>query len=141
MELVIRDLFAEDIDRGFLETLTALAEVRLRPREAVAVFQKRLRSGVLTYVALDGDRVVGTASLLVEQKFIHGGGAVGHVEDVAVHPDYQHRGIGTALVNHTLTQARQRGCYKVILNCFDSLIPFYLRMGFRHHDACLRIDL
>src|SRR5947209_8594946 len=111
MDLVIGDLTALDFDRGFLDTIGSLSDPELSRSEAVKVFQHRLRNGVKTYVARYGDRVVGTLSLLVEQKFIHGGGRVAHVEDVAVHRDYQGKGIGTVLVEHATAAARERRSY------------------------------
>ena len=46
-----------------------------------------------TVVVVDDaeDRVVATATLLAERKFVHGGRLCGHVEEVVVHRDYQGR--------------------------------------------------
>ena len=139
-DLIICELTGPDLSNGLLETLAGLAEVKLTPAQAGDVFRNRLRAGVRTYVARVGQRVIGTASLLLEQKFIHGGGWVGHIEDVAVHPDCRLQGVGSALVRHATEEARKHGCYKVILNCFEHLVPFYTRLGYRPHDAGLRID-
>jgi glucosamine-phosphate N-acetyltransferase len=138
--LTLCEMMGPDLTNGLLETLEILAEVGLKPGQAAEVFRNRLRAGALTFVARAGRRVVGTVSLLLEQKFLHGGGWVGHVEDVAVHRDYQGRGVGSALVRHATEEARRRGCYKVILNCYERLVPFYERLGYRPHDAGLRID-
>jgi glucosamine-phosphate N-acetyltransferase len=139
-KLTIRELIAPDLSAGFLDALANLSEVGLTPVEAAEVFRNRLRLGIRTYVAFLCDHVVGTASLLLEQKFIHRGGWVGHIEDVAVHRDHQQEGIGTALVQHATEEARKRGCYKVILDCFEHLVPFYERLGYRRHNLGLRID-
>jgi glucosamine-phosphate N-acetyltransferase len=141
MAIRIRELTGRDLTHGFLETLAALAEVDLTPERAGEVLRARLRAGVRTYVACAGDEVVGTATLLVEQKFIHGGGRVGHVEDVAVRRDCQLHGVGSALVRHVTEQARHLGCYKVILDCFEHLIPFYGRFGYSCHNVGMRKDL
>jgi glucosamine-phosphate N-acetyltransferase len=141
MPLTIRELTGPDLGRGFLEALTALAEVGLSREEAAEVFRARLRAGVRTYVAVIGNQVVGTASLFVEPKFIHKGGRVGHIEDVAVHPVCRQHGVGTALVQHATEEARKLGCYKVILSCFEHVVPFYARAGYRRHDVGMRIDL
>jgi glucosamine-phosphate N-acetyltransferase len=141
LNLVLRELNGHDLSSGFLEALAGLAEVGLTPAQAGEVLRNRLRAGIRTYVARVGERVAGTASLLVEQKFIHGGGRVGHIEDVAVHPDFRHHGIGSALVRHATEEARRHGCYKVILNCFERLTPFYAQLGYRPHDVGMRIDL
>jgi glucosamine-phosphate N-acetyltransferase len=140
MSFAIGDLTAEDLARGFLETLGGLAAPELTPAEAAKVHQERLRAGLRTFVARVGDSTVGTATLLLEQKFIRRAGRVGHIEDVAVHRDYQSQGIGAALVRHAVEEARRLGCYKVILNCADGVMPFYVRLGFRRHDNGMRLD-
>lgn len=141
MNLSIREFNALDLNNGFLETLSSLAEVGLTPDEAREVYRSHLRAGAHTYVALADQRVVGTVTLLLEQKFIHHGGRIGHIEDVAVHREYQHHGIASALVRHATEVARQEGCYKVILSCFEPLCPFYERLGFHRHDVGMRVDL
>jgi glucosamine-phosphate N-acetyltransferase len=141
MDTIIRDLRTEDLANGFLDSLTSLTDVGLTPEEARGVMQTRQRAGVRTYVALLRGRVAGTASLVIEQKFIHRGGRIGHIEDVAVHRDFQGHGIGSALVQHATTEARKLGCYKVILSCFEDRVPFYSRLGFRRHDIGMRMDL
>jgi glucosamine-phosphate N-acetyltransferase len=91
-------------------------------------------------IAVENGKVVGTASLLVERKFLHKGGRAGHIEDVAVHPNYQRRGIGKALVMHLVEEARKRGCYKVILDCKDELAVFYEKCGFKRGQCQMRFD-
>lgn len=139
--ITIRQMFATDIQRGFLEAVASLKPCELNHEEAVTVFRKRMRQKIRTYVALRDDRIIGTASLLIEPKFIHSGGVVGHIEDVAVHRDHQHLGIGGRLVNHLLEVCRKERCYKVILDCEEPLIPFYERFGFRRWEQAMRIDL
>jgi glucosamine-phosphate N-acetyltransferase len=138
--LTVRELRPEDLDRGFLDALSALSDVDLTPAAAKSVFAD-IPPNLLTFVAESAGRIVGTATLLLERKFIHGGSKVGHIEDVAVHPDFQRQGVGTALVEHATKIARQAGCYKVVLDCFDPLVPFYERMGFRPYNRGLRLDL
>jgi glucosamine-phosphate N-acetyltransferase len=140
VRLEIHDLTVADLSAGFLEALASLAEVGLTPAEAEPILRNRLTAGVRTFVARVAGRVVGTASLLLEQKFIHRGGWVGHVEDVAVHRDFQHKGVGTALVAHATEEARRLGCYKVILDCLEHLEPFYGRLGYRRFNVGLRCD-
>jgi glucosamine-phosphate N-acetyltransferase len=138
---MIRPLERRDFANGFAETLSALAAVDLDRPRLQAVLDLRRRRGVQTFVYLDGDRVVGTASLVVEPKFIHAGGKVGHLEDVAVLPGYRKAGIGRKLVTHVIKEARRHGCYKVILNCTDRLEGFYSAAGFRTHTTGMRLDL
>lgn len=139
--LTIRMMDPADLRRGFLEALSALKPANLTEQQALAVFQKRQQAGVQTYVALIEDRVIGTASLLIEPKFIHHGGIVGHIEDVAVNVTDQRHGVGAALIQHLVEICRRHGCYKVILDCEADVIPFYEKLGFRHWENAMRIDL
>jgi len=139
MDIIFRELVPADLSRGFLETLAGLAAVDLTVDAAQAVLKERQETGIRTFVAADGERVVGTASLVVEQKFIHGGGLCGRIEEVVVHPDYKNQGIARALVRHAIAEAEKLSCYKVILNCFDNLVPFYEGCGFRRHDVGMRL--
>ncbi|HZU35976.1 MAG TPA: GNAT family N-acetyltransferase [Gemmataceae bacterium] len=141
MKIDIREANGTDLDHGLLETLSSLAHVGLTSEKAREIFRARLRTGARTYVAVADGRIIGTVSLLIEQKFIHGGGLVGHIEDVAVHGSHQNQGIASNLVRHAIAEARQQGCYKVVLGCYDSLAPFYERLGFRRHDVGMRLDL
>jgi len=43
----------------------------------------------IIHVAIDDNKIIGSTSLLVEQKFIHDGGLVGHIEVVVVRKDYE----------------------------------------------------
>ncbi len=139
--LTIRLMEAADLGRGFLTALSALKPADLTDEQALEVFHRRTDSRVNTYVALIDDRVAGTASLLIEPKFIHHGGVVGHVEDVAVRADHQHHGVGAALIQHLLDVCRRAGCYKVILDCEDDVAPFYEKLGFHRWEQAMRVDL
>jgi len=139
--LTIRLMDATDLKRGFLEALNALRPVELTMEQAIDVYRLRLKSRVRTYVALLDGRIAGTASVFIEPKFIHSGGIVGHIEDVAVHPGFQKHGIGRKLVEFLLDECRRLNCYKVILDCAEAVIPFYEKLGFHRWERAMRIDL
>lgn len=139
--LTIRLMDATDLKRGFLETLNALRPVELSLQQAIDVYRLRMKSRVRTYVALVDDRIAGTASVFIEPKYIHSGGIVGHIEDVAVHPGFQKHGIGRKLVEFLLEECRRLKCYKVILDCAEGVIPFYEKLGFHRWERAMRIDL
>lgn len=141
MDPIIGDMYAADLQAGFLETLNGLADLGVTPQEALLIFQNRLRAGHRTYVARIEQRVVGTATLLVEKKFIQRGGLVGHIEDLAVHKDHQRKGIGTALVKHLTAEAKKLGCCRIVLDCCENVVPFFERLGCRRQDVGLRLDL
>lgn len=140
-ELEIRPMYATDFECGFFETLSALRPTQMDGERAREVFRERMRDKLRTYVAVRKGRVVGTATLLLETKFIHNGGVVGHIEDVAVNPSEQGKGSGQALVKHLIDVSREAKAYKVILDCVPELVPFYEKVGFKAWCGAMRIDL
>lgn len=138
--LTVRLMDATDLNRGFLESLRALKPIELSDQQAIEVYRDRLKSRIRTYVAIIDGRIAGTASVFIEPKFINSGGVVGHIEDVAVHTDFQKHGVGRALVEHLLEVCREFRCYKVILDCAEGVIPFYERLGFRRWEQAMRLD-
>jgi glucosamine-phosphate N-acetyltransferase len=140
-QITIRPMYATDLRRGILPTLASLKPCELTDEEAIEVFRQRMKQKIYTYVALMDNRIVGTVTLMIEPKFIHSGGVVGHIEDVAVHQAYQAHGVGALLVRHVLDECRKAGCYKVILDCAEKVIPFYEKLGFSRWEQAMRIDL
>ena len=50
-------------------------------------------------------------------------------------------GIGKAMVNQCIKYAQAEGCYKVILDCNEKNIPFYVKCGFIPASYCMRYNL
>lgn len=137
----IRELTEDLLDQCFLDVLGHLSVVDLDVAKAREILRIRKEEGTRTYVALEGDRIVGSASLIIETKFLHGGGRVGHVEDVVVHGASQGFGIGKKLVAHATLEAKKAGCYKCILACTAANKPFYEKCGYREHEIEMRCDM
>lgn len=140
----VRELTAADLKNGFLETLANLGDVGgLAPAEARGLFKAMKSNHVYhPFVAVaDDGQIIGATTLLVEQKFIHSGGLVGHIEDVVVRKGHEGRGVGGSVVKAAVDKGREIGCYKVILDCRPELVDFYKKLGFREHEVGMRIDL
>ncbi len=62
-----------------------------------------------------------------------GANGVGQVEDLFTHPDYRHRGLATALLQHGVADARSRGAGPMVIAADVSDTPklMYAAMGFR----------
>ena len=145
-DIRIVEMQLEHLDQGFLDALDCLVpgtsnltkskaedvflEIRVNPlhRIFVAVMQEQQSK----------DIVVGTITLLVEPKFIFNGGRVGHIEDVSVKKGYQNMGIGSRLVLHATTVAKELGCAKIVLDCSDETMPFYEKLGYSYQDNCMK---
>ena len=138
----IRKLQKKDIHNGFLSSLDSLRKTSdLKPKKANMIFDKISKNPhQITYVAIKNKEIIGTASILIEQKFIHDGGKVGHIEDVAVKREFQGKGVGQKIVSELLKYAERQGCYKTILDCTDELTQFYEKIGFKKHSNSMRFD-
>jgi len=143
-EYEIRVLQESDlyIESGFYATLENLRkEERIDIENMRRQFRRRQQSGVVTYVVVLGGQIVATTSVVFEDKFIHNGGRIAHVEDVATRKGYEGRGYAKALLQQATTLARQEGCYKVILDCSFDNVLFYVKQGMRPVEICMRVDL
>ena len=142
-KIKVREFKEKDLFNGFLESLDSLRKAsNLSPKKAKEIFKKiSLDKNYKIYVTELDSKIVGAATIFIEQKFIHEGGKVGHIEDVVVRKKYQGKGIGQEIVKELVKYAKKKGCYKTILDCSDELIPFYEKIGFKRHSNSMRIDL
>lgn len=140
--IIIRELRKEDLRNGFFTSLDSLRQTSsIDQNIANNIFDKIQKNpDHIIMVALKDDKVIGAATLLIEFKFIHNGGRVGHIEDVAVDKNYQGQGIGEKIIKNLLDLANTRGCYKTILDCVNDVKPFYEKLGFKHNSNALRFD-
>ena len=81
------------------------------------------------------------ATLIVELKFTHQCGKVGHIEDVVTDSSVRGRGFGKRLVKRLLSEAAKLGCYKVILDANEKNVAFYEKCGFAKKEFQMRHDL
>ncbi|KAJ4459785.1 putative glucosamine 6-phosphate N-acetyltransferase [Paratrimastix pyriformis] len=129
---ICRPLAITDYER-YLPLLAQLTTVGEISREAwTARFRSLDPTAYFIYVIEETStkELVSAASLIVEQKFIHQCGSVGHIEDVVTDQRYRGRRLGQYVVRCLCDLARGKGCYKVILDCKDSIQPFYQSCGF-----------
>ena len=141
-EPIIRKLRKEDLQKGFLTTLDSLSQAsNIDKNKAEEIFEKinSTPDYTIAVAELEGE-IVGTTTLLIEQKFIHNGGLVGHIEDVVVDKNHQGQKIGEKIMKFLLEIASNRGCYKTILDCTDDVKPFYEKLGFKQVANELRFD-
>jgi glucosamine-phosphate N-acetyltransferase len=139
----VRDLELVDIyqKEGLLECLQELADCSLTKKQLEQIYFDRQHLGIRTLVVVKGDFILATGSLLIEQKFIHNGGKVCHVEDVAVAPEYQGTGIFRILIEEIFRIAQATKCYKTILYCSENLVDLYEKFGFKPWACGMRLDV
>lgn len=139
----VRELKKEDLDQvyGYLETLNNLAEVGNLSREkAEEVLEIINAQGSRVFVAVNNEgQIIGSLTLMLEQKFLRGGKLAGHIEDVVTRKGYEGMGVASALMKKAVEIAQESGCYKLILDCHEKLIPFYKKFDFQENESCMKI--
>ncbi|KAI9808465.1 MAG: Glucosamine-phosphate N-acetyltransferase-like protein [Phylliscum demangeonii] len=136
----LRPLQQSDFRTGFLDVLRVLTTVgdvtEDQWTERYEWMRSRNMSGpgsgeYFILVIWDGARVVGAGTLVVERKFIHDLGLVGHIEDIAVAKDQQGKKLGLRMIQALDSLADQVGCYKSILDCSEANEGFYVKCGYK----------
>lgn len=141
MLTVVRFDVDKHLENGFREALGALSPT-VAHFEAIARSDYiRKMSNCWTFVCIDtelADRVVGTISVVFEPKLSRQCRYVAHIEDVAVAPDQQGRGIGKFMVSYAEAFAISRGVRSIVLTCADERVGFYEELGFKNDGVAMR---
>ncbi|MEX0321161.1 MAG: GNAT family N-acetyltransferase [Puniceicoccaceae bacterium] len=96
-----------------------------RPTEFPEIFKDMIRNADLIVTAWDGDRLVGISRTLTDYAY------VAYLADLAVHMDYQRKGIGKELIRKTREHLKE--------SCFITLLAapladdYYGKIGFERN--------
>ncbi|CAD5121880.1 unnamed protein product [Dimorphilus gyrociliatus] len=142
--LVVRPLRDDDIHRDYLLLMSQLTKVGIVTEEQ---FKKRFedmkRCEGTYYILVIEDKstnkIVGSSSLIFEQKFIHSAGQRGRIEDVVVNGDYRGKQLGKLLVQLLVLLGELLGVYKLSLECKHDKVGFYENFGFAKDDQAFMI--
>jgi glucosamine-phosphate N-acetyltransferase len=132
---MIREAKPEDLKQilDLLHQLSSLTEEDLRISKTK--FKKILREIItdknhIICVYESEQRLLGTATLVVQLNLSHGGRPYAHIENVVTDKDFRGNGVGKEMVDYLIKMADERDCYKSILNCEEKNIPFYEKCRF-----------
>jgi ribosomal protein S18 acetylase RimI-like enzyme len=140
----IREARPEEYEEAGRVTATAYREF-VRPGETAweeyldRIADAASRARVATVlVALDGDRIVGSATLELGERIDDDDPPLApdeaHVRMVGVHPDARRRGIAAALLADVEDRARRAGRSRMTLHTTQRMLPaqaMYERLGYR----------
>ena len=93
------------------------------------------------FVLEDNNKLIATATIIYETKFIFNISKLAHIEDVCVHSNYRKAGYGKKIVQHCIENAKKEGAYKITLDCNSENIPFYTACGFEKRGTQMTILL
>jgi glucosamine-phosphate N-acetyltransferase len=139
----VRPIEPADYHKQYLQLLQMLTS--LNPRQisepAFQQFVNNLNTSHQIWVIEEHttNKIIGTITILIEQKIIHNFGKVCHIEDVVIDKTYRGLGLGKLLVDKAIDLAEENKCYKTILDCDQHKEGFYERCGF--HKKCSQMTL
>ena len=129
---IIEKLSKSDYYCGYLDLLEQLTVVNAEDITYDTFCEQYDAINAEIYIIRDinENKIIASGSILIEKKFIHKLSSIGHIEDIVVDSNFRGLGLGKQLLNHLSSISKERGCYKVILNCSEKNIKFYEKCGF-----------
>ena len=107
LNLIIKELNDNQIREylGVLQDLTYVYENTTELLSMTDKFKKyilNLPSNILIYIVYHDRNIIGSGTILYENKIIHNFGQVAHIEDIVISKDYQGFGYGKKLIKYLI---------------------------------------
>ena len=141
--MIIRTLEKKDFQQ-ITKLLKQLSTIDNLNENVFREFLDKLNKSHMVIVIENEEQLIACGTLLIESKLIHCSkngslGKVAHIEDIVIDKEYRGKGIGTMLMQHLITIAKNNDCYKVNLYCDDNVKHFYLKKGFieKNSNLCM----
>jgi glucosamine-phosphate N-acetyltransferase len=134
MELIIRKLEKND----FIDYIQLINQLRpigedVSYEKYIEIYNNIFTNNVI-FVAEYNKKLVGSITLLIEQKFIHNFSKYGRIEDVVVDLNYRNQNIGKKLVEYVIEYGKEKQLFKITLTCKEHLKYFYGKNNFEVYD-------
>jgi glucosamine-phosphate N-acetyltransferase len=129
-QFILRKLEKSDFYKNYIQILSQLTEIGNITYEDFSNILCKINSEIWVFEDTQSNKIVASASIFLEQKIIHNGGIVAHLEDVVVDEAYRGKQLGQKLIANIIEKARESGAYKIIADCKPELLSFYSKNGF-----------
>ncbi len=89
--------------------------------------------GIQYFGAIDSNKVISTCYAVYIPNLTRGNSGICFIENVVTDQDYRKRGLASAVIDMAVSYAKEKGCYKVILQSGKARIQahrFYESKGF-----------
>ena len=97
-------------------------------------YQRHLTNGTfVSWLALDGDKIIGTSGMSFVEKPPYFGCPTGRIDllsSMYTNPDYRRQGIAKELLGRVVEEARVYGCGTVQITASDMGVLLYSNFGF-----------
>ena len=108
-------------------------------------YKRHLKDGTfVSWLALDGDKIIGTSGMSFVEKPPYFGcpsGRLGLLSSMFTNPDYRRKGIAKELLHRVVEEARAYGCGAVQITASDMGVKLYTAYGFVHNGNFMQYKL
>ncbi len=150
MEITYRRLAERDLETFIGMRLRQLREegaaedTDLRPA-LKDYYLRHLEDGTfVSWLALDGERIVGTSGMSFVEKppyFSCPSGKIGLLSSMYTEPEYRRKGIAKELLRRVVADAEAYGCGAVQITASDMGVKLYAACGFVHNPNFMQRKL
>ena len=150
MDIIYRKLEEKDLD-----TFISMRITQLREEGAVEdidlvpalkdFYHRHMADGTfVSWLALDGERIIGTSGMSFVEKPPYFGcptGRLGLLSSMFTDPEYRRMGIAKELLHRVVEEARAYGCGAVHITASDMGVKLYTAYGFVHNGNFIQYKL
>ncbi len=150
MNITYRKLTKDDLDTFINMRITQLREegatedIDLIPA-LQDYYDRHMADGTfVSWLALDGDKIIGTSGMSFVEKPPYFGcpsGRIGLLSSMFTDPGYRRMGIAKELLNRVVEEARAYGCGAVQITASDMGVKLYTAYGFVHNNNFMQYKL
>jgi len=145
MKTYFRLLNSEDYNSNYINILSQLSTIDKQSiyQEEWNSFISNLNDYHQIIVLVDSctNNIIGTGTLIIENKIIHNMGKVAHIEDIVTDESVRGSGFGKMIIDYLVNVSKKFNVYKIILDCSESNIQFYEKCGFAKKGVQMAIYL
>ena len=138
MEILLRKIQQSDYEKGFPELLSQLTSIGNIDQDLFYKYIQNVNHNknhhVYVFHDLDLDKIIGTGTIIIINKFIHSSNNLAIIEDVVIHKLCRGQHLGKDMITKLINTANDNFCYKIILNCDNQNIDFYKKLGFKNGE-------
>ena len=149
-QITYRKLTASDLDTFIQMRITQLREEGAKENFDLVpalkdYYNRHLADGTfVSWLALDGDKIIGTSGMSFVEKPPYFGcpsGKLGLLSSMFTNPDYRRMGIAKELLHRVVEEARAYGCGAVQITASDMGVKLYTAYGFVHNGNFMQYKL
>lgn len=150
IKITYRKLSKDDLDTFIQMRITQLREEGAKEDFDLVpalrdYYERHIADGTfVSWLALDGDKIIGTSGMSFVEKPPYFGcpsGRIGLLSSMFTNPDYRPMGIAKELLHRVVEEARAYGCGTVQITASDMGVKLYTAYGFVHNGNFMQYKL